>query len=230
TILYFLLSCVTTGALIRGSAEQDANQVFGFKQAWRAGRGTFASILGLRLLSFLWVVIVGGLIGGGIALSFLTFSITGHLIIGAIVVTLTALLALVLLIFSVILAIIFLLAARAIVLEQLGPIRGLRRGFHIFGRQTGHVLLAWLIQAVLSLAVGIVATVVLLIVWIPLLLTLLFAHHSFSSSDIIGAALIAGIPTILIAIVLKVLSGTYFSTYWTITYRRLVFKPAPAAE
>src|SRR5262245_8493008 len=57
-LVYFLLSCVTTGALVRASAEHDAERPFGFGLAWRVGLGRFWSILGLRLLGILIVLVI----------------------------------------------------------------------------------------------------------------------------------------------------------------------------
>src|SRR5215472_2301141 len=67
-LAWWLLSCVTTGALVRATAEHDAERPFGLGLAWRTGLGTFWSIVGLRLIGLLWTLVVVGTIVGVILL------------------------------------------------------------------------------------------------------------------------------------------------------------------
>jgi hypothetical protein len=217
---FLLLSCVTTGALVRGSAEHDADRPFRLGLAWRAGLQTFWSILGLRLLSVLvslvalalLLVVVIGTIGflasnpGGGSIAVVVFA--DLQVAGAVFVALLA--------FGIVLV----LATRSVVLERRGPVGALGRGLQLLGTRTGRTLLAWLIQIGLGIGVGIV-------VGIPVLIGVAIVASAVPSGA--GAALAVGIPVGLLLLVVLVglgaVVGAYFSTFWTLVFRRLEYDP-----
>src|ERR1700687_6288676 len=49
-IAFFVLAAVCEGALVRASAEHDAERPFGLRSAWRCGVATMGTIIRLRLL------------------------------------------------------------------------------------------------------------------------------------------------------------------------------------
>ena len=228
-VAWFLLSCITTGGLIRASAEHDAERPFGFGAAWRAGLGTFWSILGLRLLAFavalLALVVVGLLVlvgylalaGGAAPVPVAIVVVMGVQVLGAVIAA------------AVLLGVVLILATRSAVLEQRGPIAAFGRGVHLLWTRPGRTLLTWLIQVALGIAAAIVVAIPLVVaVGVVAVLVLVTARQAG-----VGAAVLIGLPLGLVILaallVLGGMSGSFFSTFWTVAFRRLeVDRPARA--
>ena len=227
-IAWFLLSCVTTGALVRASAEHDAERPFGLGLAWRTGLGTFWSILGLRLFGVLWTVLSLALIVGLIVLGVVTY-LSGQSGALALVIAVGILLFLALVVAWIAVGIAFILATRAVVLEQRGAVAALGRGFQLLRARLGRVLLVWLLELGLALAAGIVLAIVL----IPLSIFVALIVVAAGAAGGAGAAAVLAIPfgLLLLAALLVVggVLGGYFSTYWTLAFRRMELDvPRPA--
>jgi hypothetical protein len=228
-LAWFLLSCVTTGALVRASAEHDAERPFRFGLAWRTGLGTFWSILGLRLLWLLLGLAALALLGLLVLFGFLAYQ-AGQSAALALVVLVGILLFLALIAGGILAGIVFILAVRSVVLEERRAIAGLQRALGLMRARLGRVLLVWLIQIGLGLVAGVAVAVpvvaVLLVVGGMVLGLALGAN--------VTAAVVVGVPLGLLVlaglIVLGGMIGTYFSTYWTLAFRRLELDvPRPAA-
>jgi hypothetical protein len=227
-LAWFLLSCVTTGALVRASAEHDAERPFRFGLAWRTGLGTFWSILGLRLLGLVLGLLVVALLGLLALLGFLAYS-GGQSGALALVVVVGVLLVLALIPAAVLVGIAFILATRSVVLEQRGAVAGLGRALHLLQVRLGRVLLVWLIQVGLALAAAFVLAIPLigvLAVLGGLILGLALGVGAAAAVVVgvpIGLAVLAGL------VVLGGMTGSYFSTYWTLAFRRMELDtPRPA--
>jgi hypothetical protein len=228
-VAWWLLSCVTTGALVRAAAEHDAERPFGPGLAWRTGVGTFWAILGLRLLGLLWTIVVLGTIAGVVVLGVSAYLGNQAAALGAIV-TVGLLLAAVLVLASIPVGIAFILATRAAVLEQRGPLSALGRGFGLLWSRIGRVLLVWLLQVALALAAGLGLAVVL----IPVVLVLGAVVVTAGVAAGPGAAIVAAIPLALLLfaalVVLGAVIGVYLSAFWTLAFRRLeIDAPRPVA-
>jgi hypothetical protein len=225
----FILSCVTTGALVRASAEHDAERPFGLGMAWRAGVGTFWPILLLRLIGLLWAVVVVAVIGTFVVLGLATYA-SGSSAALAGVISLGILAGIALVVLSIPVGLAFILATRAIVLEQLGAVAGLVRGFQLLRARLGRTLLAWLVQVAVGVGAGIIVGIVLLIAFGIAAVPIVAAYFAAG----IGAAVLVGIPVglVVLAIILLVtaVNGAYFSTFWTLAFRRLELEvpPGPA--
>jgi hypothetical protein len=223
----FILSCVTTGALVRASAEHDAERAFGLGMAWRAGVGTFWSILLLRLIGLLWVVVVLAVIGTFVLLGFATYS-SGSSGALAGVISLGILVGIVLVVVSIPVGLAFILAARAIVLEQRGAVAGLVRGFQLLRARLGRTLLAWLVQVAVGVGAGIILTIVFVIAFVIAAVPIVAAYFAAGT----GAAVMVGIPVglVVLAIILlaSAMNGAYFSTFWTLAFRRMELETPPA--
>jgi hypothetical protein len=223
-LAWFLLSCVTTGALVRASAEHDAQRPFGLGPAWRAGLGTFGSILGLRLIGLAFSLLVVAAIGLLALLGFLFYQ--GGQPAGVAVVAGVGFLVLLALIPAAILAgIVFILATRSVVLEQRGAVAALGRALRLLGARLGRTLLVWLIQVGLSIGAAIVIAIPLVV----LLLAMGGLLLAIGLSAGLAAAIVIGIPfgLVLIAVLVVVggMTGAYFSTYWTLAFRRMELDP-----
>jgi hypothetical protein len=223
----FILSCVTTGALVRASAEHDAERPFGLGMAWRAGLGTFWSILALRLIGLVWVLVILAAIGTFVLLGFATYS-SGSSAALAGVISLGILVGIVLVVVSIPVGLVFILAARAIVLEQRGAVAGLVRGFQLLRARLGRTLLAWLVQVAVGIGAQIVVGILFLIVFLIAAVPIVAAYFAAGT----GSAVLVGIPVglVVLAILLLVtaINGAYFSTFWTLAFRRLELETPPA--
>ena len=228
-IAWWLLSCVTTGALVRATAEHDAERPFGLGLAWRTGLGTFWTILGLRLIGILWTIVVLGTIAGAIVLGVSAYLRHQADALGAII-TLGLLLGAVLVLASIPVGITFILATRAAVLEERGPLSALGRGFGLLWSRIGRVLLVWLLQVGLALAAGLGLAFVV----IPVVLLLVAVVVAAGVAGGAGAAVVVATPLALLLfgllLVLGAVIATYLSAFWTLAFRRLeIDAPRPVA-
>ncbi|HYW23950.1 MAG TPA: hypothetical protein VE953_07270 [Terriglobales bacterium] len=228
-ILWFLLSCVTTGALVRATAEHDADRPFDLGLAWRTGLGTFGAILGLRLIGLLWGVLVLGVLAGTIALAVAAF-VGGQNATGGLVIFLGLLVLAVLLLASIPIGIAFILGTRAIVLEQRGPLSGLGRGFQLLGSRLGRALLVWLLQVGLALAAGFGLAIALIPVYLILTIAVVAAAVAGGAGAGVGVGIPLGLLLLAVTVVVGGVVNSYFSAYWTLAFRRMeVDAPPPVA-
>jgi hypothetical protein len=115
------------------------------------------------------------------------------------------------------------LAEAAIVIENLGIMDGVRRGWDLAKRNMGPVLIMWLILAVIGFIVGLVIALPILITIVPAAIT--FGLTNAQSTTVNYAPLIIGLlccaayfPFLL---VLNGILTAYLQSAWTLTYMRL---------
>ena len=111
-------------------------------------------------------------------------------------------------------------------IENLGIIDGLRRGWTVFKQNVGPVLLIWLILVVISLVAGIVIALPVLIVVLPAAIVFAssFAGSGANPNLSFTPLIIAGLCLVAYSPFLLVLSGiltAYIQSVWTLTYLRL---------
>jgi hypothetical protein len=228
-LAWFVLSCVTTGALVRASAEHDAERPFGLGLAWRAGLGTFWSILGLRLLGLLWGLVVVAVIGLFVLLGVLSYA-GGQRAALAAVIAVGVLAGIALVVVSIAVGLALILATRAIVLEQRGAVAALGRGLGLLRGRLGRVLLVWLIQLALGLGAAVAVIVVLIPVFLLAAGLVVAAAVTGGAGAAVGVAIPLGVLAVAVLVVASGLAGGYLSTYWTLAFRRLELEaPRPAA-
>jgi hypothetical protein len=151
---FFVLAAVCEGALVRGSAEHDADRPFGLRMAWRTGVSTMGTIIRFRLLLIalgLPVFIVVAALVGGLVLAILSHSYGLAVAIGLI----GLLIFLAALVYALYLGFLDRLGTRAAVLEQVGARAALVRGHRLLRKRLGRVLLVWLLSIAVGIAVGI---------------------------------------------------------------------------
>lgn len=226
-LAYFVVSCVSLGATIRAAAEHDAERPFDLRLAWQAGLQTFLPILGLRLLGFLIALPALGLIGAVVLLAVISaFQARADGIVIAILAGLV--LVPVLALAAIALGVVWTLAARSIVLEQLGVSRALRSGFEQLTHSLGRVALLWLIALGLSIVASLTAGIAAGVLLLPFLGVLAVTYATAG----VFAALSTGAVLLTLYVVVVVLFngavGSFLTTYWTVAYRRLHLDPLPA--
>jgi hypothetical protein len=225
-IAFFILAAVCEGALVRASAEHDAERPFGLRTAWRSGVATMGTIIRLRLLLLVLalpvLILLLALVLG------LIVSIVNNNVGGIVAVSLISLLFIIAAIpYSIYLGFLNFLGARAAVLEQLGARAALVRGHRLVRKRLGRVLLVWLVGIATAIGVGICAAIVLAILVVPATLIAVVAFTTGKTVLWLGFAIIVLIlvPVVLIVQGFVLAQG---STYWTLAFRRLEIDQAPA--
>ncbi len=229
TIAFVLLSAVVNGALVKASAEYDAEQPFSLGQAWSAGLVTFWPVLKVKLFTVAVAITAIVVIGGLIALTALLA--TQGAVVAAVVFGIPAgLLALAAIPASIVFAVVVLFAVRSVVLEGTSASAAFGSGFRIIRQHLGGVALLWLIIAGLGLAAGIASGVVAVLV-------LLFFAGLVAAAYLVGGIMAAVAAGALLGLLwlglLLILSGAvsaFTSTYWTLGYTRLEIEPQPTRQ
>jgi hypothetical protein len=204
----------------------------GFDDLWADSTPYFWRMFGLRLLIglpiFLLVVILltglgfagfsafsGGVTGGGLAA--LLFGMIGVFIAVMCVIGLI----------GMVISMVTEQAENAIVLEDLGVLEGLTRGWHVFTANLLPVIL-------ITISTGMIGWVVSMLAALPLIAILIPAGMGFFISggkDIMMPLIVGAGCAVLYLPVLLTLGGilqAYIQTVWTLTFRRLTTSPAPA--
>jgi hypothetical protein len=223
---FFILAAVCEGALVRASAEHDADRPFGLRVAWRTGLSTMGTIIRFRLLLIALalpiVIVVAALVFG------ITFAILSHSYGLAVALGLIGLLIfLAVFVYALYLGFLDRLGTRAVVLEQVGARAALVRGHRLLRKRLGRVLLVWLLSIAVGIAVGICAAIVLAIVVIPITVAGIAAYAT--GSALFWVVVIVGTVIFLpIALVVGGFINAQSSTYWTLAFRRFEIDQAPA--
>lgn len=224
---YFLISCVTTGALVRGAAEHDAERPFALSAAWQAGVRTFWPILGLRVLVFLLALVAVGVLAGVFVVGIV--SAVNDQIAGAVVAfVLGATALLVFIVLAIAASIVLTLTIRSIVLEQRSVFAALGRGLRLLSERLGRTLLVWLLSIVLGIVVGLIGALALLVLALPFAAVALAVYAAAGLAGMLTAAAVLIFLFILISILVGGAIGSYISIYWTLAFRRLELDAAPA--
>jgi hypothetical protein len=227
TIAFFVLAAACEGAVVRAAAEHDAERPFGLGWAWRAGTATLGAMIRLRLLLLalalpLLAVFAVLAIGFVAAISGQNGPLIVLLVLLGIVFILAAIVYVILLFF------LDRLGTRAVVLEQLGAVAALRRGYVLITKRLGRLLLVWLVSIAVAIAVGICAAIVGTILVLPAVVIAIGAYASGSSVWwlVIVFAVLILLPVLLVISAFVAAQG---STYWTLAFRRLeIDRPAYA--
>jgi hypothetical protein len=114
-------------------------------------------------------------------------------------------------------------ADNAIVLENLGIMDGLRRGWEVFKANLGSVIIMAIILAVIGFVIGLVVVIPILVVVVPAAIAFAAGNgQSTTPLALIGVCICLYLP---IAIVLQGVLTAYIQSAWTLTFMRLTRKP-----
>lgn len=224
-VALFVLAAVCEGALVRASAEHDADRPFGMGMAWRSGVATMGTIIRFRLLLIALglpaLVIVVALIAGFVA------AIVNRSVGAAVLLGLIGFMVLVAaVVYSIYLSFLDRLGARAAVLEQRGARAALARGHRLLVKRLARVLLVWLMSIAVGFVVGICAGIVLGVLSLPAIGAGIAAYSA--ESPALWLVVIAFVPILLAAgLVVGGFVGAQSSTYWTMAFRRLELDQPP---
>jgi len=233
-IILAVVGVIAQGGLIAGVGQIEEQGSTSFGQAWSAAARRFWALLGLRIvlalpvlgLLVLAVVLLGGsllpvaiavLRGeespdlGSAGTSLLLLLCSGCVMICAIV------------IYGVLASALQTFGERAILLENLGVINGLRQGWEVFISNLFNVILLALVLIVLnalfSLITGLVLTALALPATIGGLMSSLSEEGPQTSTIIFTVLMFVLIA--LISALISALVATFGSAVWTIAYRQI---------
>jgi hypothetical protein len=225
-IAFFVLAAVCEGALVRASAEHDAERPFGLGRAWQSGVATMGTIIRFRLLLIalglpVFIVLLG-LVAG------LVLAILSHNIGLSVALALLALLVfLAAIIYAIYLSFLDRLGTRAIVLELLMARGALGRGHRLLVKRLGRALLVWLLSIVTAIVVGIGAAIVLAILVLPAVFAGAAAYTA--GSPLLGLVIAFAVLILLpVVLVVEGFLAAQMATYWTLAFRRLEVDQAPS--
>jgi hypothetical protein len=228
-VALFLLSAVANGALVKGSAEHDAERPFGLRQAWSAGVRSFWPVLGLK---FFGLVVFASLaiVIGGLGLMTAVLGMSGA-VPGAIA---TGLLAAVLLLaaipFFLIFGVAILLGVRIVVLEGKGANEGFRTGLGLIWRRRGRVALFWLLVCIAGVVASTVVGLALLVAALPIVALTVAAFFAGGWLLAIVTGLALGAAWLVVVVTFAGGVNAFTSTCWTVAYTRFDLEPQPAVS
>lgn len=236
-IILWLVRLSSQAGLISAASRLDAGASVGFGEAFRNGIGYLGRMVGVNLLMFGPLVLVG-LIAAGIGFtSFFTVVATSvgsgtspqpEQILGGfgLLALCFCLLACILVPVYLIIAVIYPFAQRGIVLGDLGVVDSIRHGWNVVKENAGEVLLLILFFFVLGILSGIVTALVMLplgfLAFGPAVIDMITGSGP-APSDIVFIIL-GGVVMLLVNAVINTLLITYRSVTVTLAYEEFVGK------
>lgn len=224
TITVFL-SNIGRIALINGTyqAEQGAEKL-AFGELFRAGVARFWRFFGMNLLvSLPFIIAILALVGVGAGAVMATNGGMGEEILLAII-PLICVLFCIIFIVSIAIGIFIQQAQNAMLVEDLGIIDSLKRGWQVLKNNLGHIILMALILFIIGAVAGFVIALPIMIIVVPAIFSFALGQaESFRPLIIMGLCLVAYMP---VAIVIDGILTTYIQASWTLTYLHLT-QPSP---
>jgi hypothetical protein len=221
-VLAIFLGTIGRIALIRGAqqADQDLEARLTFGELFKGSRPYFWRVFLLNLLVGLVFFVVGILLAVGAILGVVVTLGIGILCL----IPLLCLLVPVAIVISVVIE----QATIAIVVENLGVLDGLRRGWEVVKTNAGPMVVMWLI---LDLGIrgiaGIIIALPMLLVFAPLLIGV-FANAQQALQTGLVVSLVCCAAYLPVLIILSGILQSYVSSAWTLTFLRLT-KPAQSS-
>jgi hypothetical protein len=231
-IVWAIMSLITEAGLIAGVDDRLQNRPEAtLGAAWRAGLHSFWRLLGLVLfVGIVVVVVVGVLLAMIITPLVIAGSGDGQASVGGIVAVVLFALFLFLLSLPVliVLQIVMNWAFRSLVLEHTGVFASLKAGWRLFRRNVGKSLVVWVLSIGLMIGLGLALALPVVVVGIPIGLLIASSGHSPGPAAI-SALLLVGLVALVVGGIIKAATTTYFSSYWTIAWRRVTTPAAAGA-
>ena len=218
TIIGIFLGTIGRIGLVRGTlqAERGAEKLI-FGELFSGSMPYFWRVFGLNLLVGLVVMVfVIGLIVMGAIFATVTMGIGAICLIPFICLLVPLMWALAVWVEQSIIA---------IVVEDLGMMDGMRRGWEVIKNNVGNILLMWLILGILGLFVGFVIGLPMLAVAGPLFIALLSGSDQALGSGLI-LTLLCCVGYLPVLILLGGILRSYIESAWTLTFLRLTQPPA----
>lgn len=225
-IAFFVLAAICEGAIVRASAEHDADRPFHLGWAWQSGLNTMWVIIRFRLILFaLDLPIIAAVIG---LVASIIAAVLGNNV-GAALIAVFGLLAVLAIPYAIYLYLLDRLGSRAVILEQLTARAGIVRGHKLLFKRFGRTLLVWLLSIAVALVVGLALSCVLGVILLPLVIVGVVIGAT-TSAAVIPLAIAGGLILFIISLLIQSFFSAQGATYWTLAFRRLDidYSPAPS--
>ncbi len=238
-IAFWVVSIIARGSLISGVQQAEVEGDTSFGRAWRGGADRFWTLSGVWVVTSgpILLAVLGGL--GALFLLAVSAGITAEfsrpaVVLGVLAPTLICGIPFFCLIAvaAVVLQQIRIYAERAAVLEELGWIDALRRGWEVMRENIGHTIVLWFILLGVGLLIGSMIAGVLFVLSAPL--AALVALVLGSTGPKAWMLLPVGCGSLMVMILGAAIGSvleTFNSSTWTLAYRELAgMVGEPAAE
>ena len=222
-VLVIFLGTIGRIGLIRGTVQAEGGAAsLSFGELFSGSMPYFWRVFGLSLLVGLVILVAGAL--------FAVLAISGT--VATLGLGLLCLIPLVCVLIPVVwfISVIVEQASIAIVVENLGVIDGLKRGWEVVRLNLGTMIIMALI---LVLGVGFIGGLIIALPILFIVVPAIIGVAAESLRALGGGLLLAGVCFLAYLPVLLVLNGilhSYIETAWTLTFMRLTGKPAPSVE
>jgi hypothetical protein len=222
-LVWLVVSLISQGGLAGATADFASGHPSSLGRAWRIGLHLFWRYAGLWLLLIVAVTLIGAVIAAAVALIVGLSAIVDRavwVVAPAVLVGLVLVLAGIAA--GVIASIVVPFAQRAIVVRDVGPLAALRDGWLVLRRHPGASLLVWLIDVALTVAAGLVITILMVVAVAALGIPALGLWARFElTTPTIAYLAMAGVAVLGVLLASMSVVNTFFWSYWTIAYLRL---------
>lgn len=241
-IAFWLLKLVSEAGLIDAAYQLDSGQPATFKSALTTGWHKLGSLVGLNILMFLPLAILIGLliamgvvslvgaVGGAAYAGEDALGAMAGAGVGLIALFCCLLCGVILLAFVV--GLIYTFAQRALVLEDLGVIDSIRRGWQVLRENLAEVIILLILFFVISIAVGIAVAIILIPLGIfsvgPTALRL-FAGEQVGGFDI-GLMILGFLIMAVLSAAIRSIYMSFQSSAYTLAFKEFTEKQLPAKE
>lgn len=215
-LVWFLLSCVASAALIGAVAKIDSGERVGFGAAWRIGLAAFWRVLGFKLVQFLLallpalVLVIPPLLGAVARAGPGAFF--GLLLDLPLVVAYFY--------WVVFLSWLSTLALRACIVDGLGPLASFIAAWALLRRRFPRIALTTVVWIGVSIGIGIVVQVIYGFAGAPFQTALSNDVAQGRWSELWGTLLTYLAVVIPVSLVVGGAVSAYYQTLWTLAYRR----------
>lgn len=224
-ILAVVLNIVSHVAIMALVGEIEAQRPAGVRQGLRLGFGRFWPYLGISLIIGVPLGLLAlAMIAWGLSPLVLLLAKQG--VIKAIGVALAIILLVPIIVFLILLGVVvgifMAFFLRACVLERLGVLASIRRGWEVIRHNPGPVVVLWLITVAIGLTLGMITTPIFIGISMLVAGASVVAYALFKEA--FAAALVAlglGLPVSLVLLFLAGLYTVFQSAIWTLGYLRL---------
>jgi hypothetical protein len=235
-IVLWLLRLVGEAGMIASVDRIEAGEKFTLRDGFRAGTSYLKSMVGLSLVLYA-PFILAGLIITVVAISFVITSLGGGEELAASSFGLAALclipLACILAIAGLVVAFVYPMAQRGIIIEGLGVMDGIRRGWQVLRENLVEIFLLALIFVVVGVLVGIATVIVALplalLFILPAVFTAIEGGTAFTAGTII-LGVIGVITFILLAAAISSIVRAFQSAAFTLGYHHWAGKAVVAVK
>lgn len=221
-LLFIVISTIAQGGLSAATADLALGRPSSLGVAFRAGLHLFWRFLGLLLVTIGLFIVVMLVIGAGVAVGLLAARVatgTAQTVVAILLGLLAFALFLAAIPFFIAASIVVAFAQRAIAVEDVGPIEGLRAGFRLVRQRIGTSVLAWLVSVALSIGAGLLVLFGIVVLLVPLgvLGVLVFVILGLSGG-FAAYVVLAILLLIAAAWLLSAIANVFFWNYWTLVY------------